>query len=406
MNPQGFLTTFQDLPSPLPIPTPDREATSTQVSASAEQEASVAAKKGKEKGKGKGKGKKKWSEEETAHLLQGVARFGIGSWKKILQHADYNFNNRTAVDLKDRFRTCCPDEYRKSGSARGTVESILDDTTPENGTLEGKRLSASRKGPEELAKLGISGPFPKRSRRQRREFTKAEDDSLLRGFIKHGAQWKKIQCDPSLILEHRSRTDLRDRFRNRYPQRFKEAGYMHRAKHPTEGEDDQSKDANTGHSNPVPSSSSRPAVEELDFSNLLLSSGSVLEPRPSGSKDDTQHSFRLHTSDPYASEFPRLSPDDDDDGGIRLSRTIFDWADQNSRAIKDSAQADAEPKTLSRLDQFHINPLVAQQKLPTYPSLHANPPTFSLSKILNEPLSRSVPPQYESHDTGSKRNES
>ena len=50
----------------------------------------------------KRKKNKRWTEEETRHLLQGVARFGIGSWKKILLHPDYKFNNRTAVDLKDR----------------------------------------------------------------------------------------------------------------------------------------------------------------------------------------------------------------------------------------------------------------------------------------------------------------
>ncbi len=44
----------------------------------------------------------KWSEQETSDLLHGVARFGIGSWKKILSHPDYSFNARTAVDLKDR----------------------------------------------------------------------------------------------------------------------------------------------------------------------------------------------------------------------------------------------------------------------------------------------------------------
>lgn len=45
----------------------------------------------------------KWSEEETACLLKGVARFGIGSWKKILNCPDYSFNKRTAIDLKDRY---------------------------------------------------------------------------------------------------------------------------------------------------------------------------------------------------------------------------------------------------------------------------------------------------------------
>jgi hypothetical protein len=50
----------------------------------------------------KGKRRNKWTDQETADLLKGVARFGIGKWKLILQHEDYHFNNRTAVDLKDR----------------------------------------------------------------------------------------------------------------------------------------------------------------------------------------------------------------------------------------------------------------------------------------------------------------
>lgn len=44
----------------------------------------------------------RWSEQETDDLLRGVAKFGIGNWKKILLCSEYSFNKRTAVDLKDR----------------------------------------------------------------------------------------------------------------------------------------------------------------------------------------------------------------------------------------------------------------------------------------------------------------
>lgn len=44
----------------------------------------------------------KWTEQETNDLLRGVAKFGIGSWKKILSCSEFTFNKRTAVDLKDR----------------------------------------------------------------------------------------------------------------------------------------------------------------------------------------------------------------------------------------------------------------------------------------------------------------
>lgn len=44
----------------------------------------------------------KWTDAETDELLRGVARFGMGRWKRILNHPDYTFGARTAVDLKDR----------------------------------------------------------------------------------------------------------------------------------------------------------------------------------------------------------------------------------------------------------------------------------------------------------------
>ena len=52
---------------------------------------------------GKTKKRNKWTEQETKDLLRGVARFGIGNWKKILECKDYVFRDRTSVDLKDRF---------------------------------------------------------------------------------------------------------------------------------------------------------------------------------------------------------------------------------------------------------------------------------------------------------------
>ena len=46
--------------------------------------------------------RQKWTDAETDELLRGVARFGLGKWKKILNHPDFTFSTRTAVDLKDR----------------------------------------------------------------------------------------------------------------------------------------------------------------------------------------------------------------------------------------------------------------------------------------------------------------
>lgn len=54
----------------------------------------------------------KWTQPETDDLLRGVAKHGVGRWADILRDPEYHFVGRTAVDLKDRFRTCCPDKLR------------------------------------------------------------------------------------------------------------------------------------------------------------------------------------------------------------------------------------------------------------------------------------------------------
>ncbi len=46
--------------------------------------------------------RRRWTESEQAMLKEGVRLFGRGKWKLILQH--YNFNNRTEVNLKDKWR--------------------------------------------------------------------------------------------------------------------------------------------------------------------------------------------------------------------------------------------------------------------------------------------------------------
>ena len=46
-----------------------------------------------------------WGDEETQCLLLGVERYGAGHWKEILSDPDFTFDNRTNLDLKDRYRT-------------------------------------------------------------------------------------------------------------------------------------------------------------------------------------------------------------------------------------------------------------------------------------------------------------
>ncbi|KAK4124959.1 hypothetical protein N657DRAFT_643736 [Parathielavia appendiculata] len=203
------------------------------------------------------KPRRKWTEEETNNLLLGVSRHGVGRWTTILEDPDFQFNDRTAGDLKDRFRTCCPDELRlttsnekfraglgESGASAASegntrhkiglhLEDILLPTGDESVDNDGASPSAAadfdavpkkrkprahRKKLEDLAELGIHGPFEKSHRRKRRPFTKQDDEAILDGLNQYGPSWTRIQRDPKYNLSSRQPTDLRDRVRNKYPE--------------------------------------------------------------------------------------------------------------------------------------------------------------------------------------------
>lgn len=170
---------------------------------------------------------RRWSEEETRDLLEGVKRYGIGSWKKILAQSDLHFHDRTAVDLKDRFRTCYPDQYLKRprpSDVRPEASEAVPSEQP-SASQSSIKPTADTTRPLRDQDKAPAIVYPKRLRRDRQMFSATEDDALLRGFQKHKAKWNKIRLDPDLRLSHRSRTDLRDRFRNKFTAIFKQAGY-------------------------------------------------------------------------------------------------------------------------------------------------------------------------------------
>ncbi|KAL4997671.1 hypothetical protein BDV10DRAFT_90448 [Aspergillus recurvatus] len=208
---------------------------------------------------------RKWTDEETVALLRGVMKCGIGNWKEVLAQDESSFNKRTASNLKDRFRVCCPCAYRAS-DPNEAIQHLRDALAKTLARIEGdssatpslthsgssssfSSLDTSQNTPEHHSQSDsmpesnqtlnksepagapgglsvISEPYTpaKARRRSRRPFTAAEDEALLKGYAVHGFQWTLIQQDKDLNLGHRRATDLRDRFRTKFPHVYRDGG--------------------------------------------------------------------------------------------------------------------------------------------------------------------------------------
>lgn len=152
------------------------------------------------------KPRKKWTEEETQMLVTGCNTWGVGNWKAILKDTTLKFDNRSPVDLKDRFRTYFPDAYKEHyPNAKTHLSSKVRSTLPDGRSI-----------------------FEKTRSKKRRPFTEEEDRALKAGYEKHGTVWAAIVKDPVFQEQNRRSTDLRDRFRNAFPELYQAAGYKPR----------------------------------------------------------------------------------------------------------------------------------------------------------------------------------
>ncbi|KAJ3746265.1 hypothetical protein DFH05DRAFT_1522863 [Lentinula detonsa] len=150
--------------------------------------------------------RKKWTQEETQMLVDGCNKHGVGNWKTILSDSTLKFDNRSPVDLKDRFRTYFPDAYKQHyPNARTHLSTKIRSTLPDGSSL-----------------------FEKTRSKKRRPFTEEEDRALKAGYEKHGTIWATIVKDPIFQEQNRRSTDLRDRFRNAFPELYQAAGYKPR----------------------------------------------------------------------------------------------------------------------------------------------------------------------------------
>ncbi|KZT30302.1 hypothetical protein NEOLEDRAFT_1084142 [Neolentinus lepideus HHB14362 ss-1] len=152
--------------------------------------------------------------EETQMLVEGCNTWGVGNWKAILKDPKLKFDNRSPVDFKDRFRTYFPDAYKQHyPNAKTHLSSKVRSILP-NGT----------------------SIFEKTRSKRRRPFTEDEDRALKAGYEKHGTVWATIVRDPVFQEHNRRSTDLRDRFRNAFPELYEAAGYKPRRNAKKKGE--------------------------------------------------------------------------------------------------------------------------------------------------------------------------
>lgn len=334
----------------------------------------------------------KWTEKETKDLLVGVSRFGIGNWKKILQCPDFTFHNRTAVDLKDRFRTCCPgeglkprktkrksfadDESSQCTSASSTTTSMSSNHDPAAqetlhtiNTLRKNRGDTHRKGPAELREMGIHGTFAKSNRRERRVFTEQDDESLLKGFEKYGSMWHLMRDDGELGFANRQATDLRDRFRIRYPERFAKAGHKLKPKDERmlKEKEQEMRDRETPRNQNSDNREHRGSTHSNDdtsFSSLTSTASSSSNLMPLVLRESFLTSFSRPLED-----FGDMASEQDGDNNrspVILNRNIFEWADANPSQMSAITSAnlpsmgtlasDAPLNIYNASENMHINP--------------------------------------------------
>jgi hypothetical protein len=382
--------------------------------------------------KNRSRKRRKWSDEETKDLLLGVSRFGIGKWKRILQCPDYKFPGRTAVDLKDRFRVCCPGEGLKSKrpkerqtsedpSARAEGGSVTTTVMPSadagsNEVSVSKKRSAEENGNDQprshpkLVELGIHTPFAPSTRRSRQTFSTQDDENLLKGFEKYGAFWHLMRDDKELGFGSRHPTDLRDRFRIRYPEEFARAGYKDRRKGRIKPGNNSpatepftvttpQKEIQKTPSKPAkerPNEDVPPDINENEAPERSVSKASASRPSLTYAPffPDTSNSIFLNDSNPPIDKDGPFSP-------IILNRNILQWADANtflmtspsSNSYNTASSHDLSMHINFPNDGIHIDPM-ATLKLPLMAVTSHNPYQSQYQHL----------PQHHNHNITSNNN--
>lgn len=171
------------------------------------------------------------------------------------------------------------------------------------------------------------------NRRQRRRFTPEEDAALLNGYLSHGVSWMTIVKASIFRSNHRTPTDLRDRFRTRYPEKYAEAGLAPRPR---------------TFPRPLPRTSTQTDEGEPETIEPVPATAEISAP-PS-SKPIKKYAAPRHThgipfpvtAEDYLPEFG-VPEDDDDAHHIVLDRSIMDWANSTMAPTSSSSSNRLQP---------------------------------------------------------------
>ncbi|KAK6353372.1 hypothetical protein TWF696_005340 [Orbilia brochopaga] len=208
--------------------------------------------------KRKNKPRVNWTDEESMRLLKGVEAYGIGSWAKIRADPRFNLEHRKGVDLKDRFRTIFPNEYRlhaqrtkstkvvngvaQSPSPDPPTYTYTDGTSADNPVIleldyeaaklqkRRNRKRAERRNDGRIRITPPPRPDPEdpdlttatgRRRVLRKNdvpWTPEEDADLVRAFNKYRRRFRLSAGDQRFAFYGRTILDIRNRFVGLYPE--------------------------------------------------------------------------------------------------------------------------------------------------------------------------------------------
>jgi hypothetical protein len=263
-----------------------------------------------------------------------------------------------------RFRVCRPEAYGGARKTRKAKRASPEEATTTKATKKAKTTEPTPPEPsveDETQTQQASTndqTLWKAQRRPRRNFTDEEDQALLKGFREQGPSWVSI-CKDEAFKEHgRTPTDLRDRLRTRFPEKYAQAGLASRP------------------SIPKPAKRTRATREE---SEQPAESPQIVTPTATTTAKDSQPklpSDRLEktssrTGPAYTLPLPSIGddplstfgyPDDDDEDAdpIVLDRSIMDWANNNMSQINRQTHTQVSD---SNLPLPGIDPLITL-KLP------------------------------------------